>query len=364
MSRLSVSAAKAAIAETKPKLTIVSSKEFVAGFTPPDYLIDTLAQRRYLYSMTAPTGAGKTCITLRLAAHVATGAALAGREVVKSRVLYLAGENPDDVRARWIKLSEEMSFDPDVVEVHFLPGTADIEKDRKQIHDYVERNGELGLVIVDTSAAYFHGQEENSNTELGNHARTLRTLVELPGGPTVIVTCHPTKNPDMTNLLPRGGGAFIAEVDGNLVCLKDGSVTELHWHGKFRGPDFEAIPFELRSGKSDKLVDSKGRHVWTVTARPISEASRDMLRDTAGQRERELLALMKAKPGLSLMGMAKEIGWTNSKRDPDKRLVQTTLTRLEKSKLVEKQGNAYALTAKGKKQAGDWQGPAQADLPI
>src|SRR5262245_45675118 len=36
------------------------SSRFVADFVPPDYLIDGLLQRRFCYSLTAPTGAGKT----------------------------------------------------------------------------------------------------------------------------------------------------------------------------------------------------------------------------------------------------------------------------------------------------------------
>jgi hypothetical protein len=52
---------------------IQSSAEFVAGFRPPDYLVDGIIQRRFLYSMTAPPGAGKTCIALRIAMHAALG---------------------------------------------------------------------------------------------------------------------------------------------------------------------------------------------------------------------------------------------------------------------------------------------------
>src|ERR1019366_6634084 len=100
-----------------------SSAEFVAGFVPPDYLIDGLLQRRYIYSMTAPTGFGKTCIALRIAAHVPLGMELAGRQVEKGRVLYFAGENPDDVRTRWIKQCEELGQNPDQMGVVFLPGT-------------------------------------------------------------------------------------------------------------------------------------------------------------------------------------------------------------------------------------------------
>ena len=75
----------------------------------------------------------------------------------------------------------------------------------------------------------------------------LRSFVDLPGGPTILVTCHPTKKPNMDNLLPRGGGAFLAEVDGNLVCIKDAGtmVVEVTTHGKFRGPDFAPFSFKL-----------------------------------------------------------------------------------------------------------------------
>ena len=50
-----------------------TSAEFVAGFAPPDYLIDGVMQRRYVYSFTGPTGSGKTTIALLIAAHVALG---------------------------------------------------------------------------------------------------------------------------------------------------------------------------------------------------------------------------------------------------------------------------------------------------
>jgi hypothetical protein len=77
---------------------IKTSEEFVASLKPPDYLIKGVLQRRFLYSMTAPTGAGKTCIAMRVAAHVAFGLPLLGRPVKQGNVLFLAGENPTTSR--------------------------------------------------------------------------------------------------------------------------------------------------------------------------------------------------------------------------------------------------------------------------
>ena len=104
-----------------------------------------------------------------------------------------------------------------------MPWTLDLSEEtiRARIDVEAAKSGPFSLLIVDTSATYYFGDDENDNVALGNHARMLRTFVNLPGGPTVLVTCHPTKTPNMDNLLPRGGGAFLAEVDGNLVCIKD-----------------------------------------------------------------------------------------------------------------------------------------------
>jgi len=328
-----------------------SSAEFVAGFVPPDYQIDGLLQRRYIYSMTAPTGAGKTAITMRIAAHVALGFELAGREVEQGSVLYFAGENPDDVRTRWIKLCEELGQNPDIMDVVFLPGTPIISNKeiRKRIDAEAAEHGPFSLVIIDTSAAYFTGEDENSNAQLAAHARTLRSFVNLPGGPTILVTCHPVKNFDMNNLLPRGGGAFLNEVDGNLVCLKesDSNVVTLDTHGKFRGAEFEPFSFKLIAGTSEKLKDTKGRLVSTVTAEPITQEDKSVLEDIGRDRQDQLLLLMKNSASLSLAEMAEELGWFLKDGSPYKSMVQRILTRLTKDRLVTKNRDHYELTKRG-----------------
>jgi len=340
-----------------PDNLILSSAEFVAGFVPPDYLIDDLLQRRYVYAMTAPTGTGKTCIALRMAAHVALGLKLAGMEVEKGRVLYFAGENPDDVRTRWIKQCEELEQNPDEMDVFFLPGAPSIsdKEIRKRIDAEAAEHGPFSLVIIDTSAAYFRGDDENSNAQLAAHARMMRSFVGLPGGPTILVTCHPTKNPDPGNLLPRGGGAFLNEVDGNLVCLKEpGSmVVTLDTHGKFRGPEFEPFSFKLVSGISEKLKDTKGRSVWTVTAEPITQDDKLALEDTGRDRQNELLCMMKSRASLSLSELAEALRWFYKNGGPNTSLVHRMMVKLAKDKLVGMKRDHYELTKKGREAAED-----------
>ena len=141
---------------------IQSSADFVSGFVPPDYLIDGWLIRQFVYSMTGMTGHGKTTVMLLVAALAARGLSLDGRQIEKCRVLFFAGENPDDIRMRWIKLCEELGYDPADMDVFFMPGTPPISvpEIRSRIDTEATKHGPFGLLIVDTSAAYFRGDDE------------------------------------------------------------------------------------------------------------------------------------------------------------------------------------------------------------
>jgi hypothetical protein len=346
-----------------------SSAEFITNFVPPDYLIDGLIQRRFIYSMTGPTGEGKTSVALLLALFVDRGWSLDNRQIDKGKVLFLAGENPDDVRMRWIKLLDDMKVPADEVNVFFVPGSFALSNKglRDQIMKASEANGPFALIIVDTSAAFFEGDDENVNTQMMAHAKMLRGLIDLiAGNPTVIVSSHPVKHFSRENMIPRGGGAFLNEMDGNLTCMKvDGTmVTELHWQGKFRGIDFGAIPFRLEVGKTDKLKDSKGRHIWTVIARAITDKERDAAEDTGQKNKTQLLAAMAKIPGASLADLAKEVGWTTKDGKPYRSLVQRLLNSLRENKLVKKEAGRWVLTKAGAKEAGTVAAQEELEIPF
>jgi hypothetical protein len=334
----------------EPRL-VLSSEEFDAGFVPPDYLIDGILQRRFIYSMTAPTGGGKTAIALLLSALVGEGRLIGSATVDQGRVLYLAGENPDDIRMRWRAMSDKLGFDIKAIEVHFIAGTFEIPKLFQRITDEIELIGDVALIVVDTSAAYFQGEDENSNVQMGNHARMLRKLTTLPGKPCVIVCCHPTKGAGNDNLLPRGGGAFIAEMDGNLVCLKKDSVVDLSWQGKFRGPDFNPIGFQLLTVTSERVRDGKGRHIPTVMAKPLTEKVRTDIESVQRRDEDAMLTLLLKAPGGSFASMAQALGWLSAAGEPQKKKAWRVLQRLQDHKLVTTDRDQYVLTDKGKKEA-------------
>jgi AAA domain len=328
-------------------ILIQSSADFIKDFVPPDYLIDGIIQRRFLYSLTGRTGSGKTALALFIAAHVGRGKPIGNIEVAQGRVLYFAGENPDDVRMRWIASAQNLDFDADTIPVDFIPGTFKISQLRARIVQEVQERGEVALVVVDTSAAYFEGDEENNNVQAGAYARQLRLLVTMPGGPCVVVLCHPVKNAEANNLVPRGGGAFVAEVDGNLTARKEGSTVELHYHEKFRGPDFAPVSFLLKTVTNERLIDSKGRNIPTVIAQYLTEEHQQALASVARSNDDKLLAEIARNPQASQAELATALGWFMKNGDPYKTMVRRGITNLEKHKLVKPDRDGFVLTDKG-----------------
>ena len=332
---------------------ILSSRQFVADFTPPDYVLEGVLQRRFIYALTGKTGAGKTAIMLLLAALIALGRPIGDRAVEKGRVLYFAGENADDVRMRWIAMAQQMDFDIDAIDVYFVPGVFKLSEMADRISAEITKIGEITTLLVDTSAAFFEGDNENDNKQAGDHARRLRELTKVPGHPCVIAACHPTKKASDDNLIPRGGGAFLAEIDGNLTAHAGEGSVEVSTQGKFRGPDFTPLNFQLRTVTHEQLKDSKGRLIPTVVASPLSEQAQEDIARAMRYREDEMLLALRDPANLtaSKTDLARRLGWRLRNGEPHHVRVTRVLKKLEKDKLITRKRGRIALTNEGKKKS-------------
>jgi hypothetical protein len=195
--------------------------------------------------------------------------------------------------------------------------------------------------VVDTMRAYYEGENENDNVQMGQFARTLRDqLTTLPGKPCVVVLCHPTKVATNENLQPAGGGAFIAEVDGNLTCNTEDSIATVHWQGKLRGQDFYPVKFEIVVKSPAKLKDSKGRQITSVVARPLTEESYERRMQTFQREEDQVLKAMHEDPGASMAEIATRLGWSihrgGNAGKPYKAKVQRIIQKLDREGAVAK----------------------------
>jgi hypothetical protein len=332
---------------------IKTGADFVKNHKPPEWLIDGIVQQGRLYACTSLTGHGKTAVWLFNACMIQAGRMVGNLDVSKGNVLILAGENPEDLAARMLGMARDYKLRATDLP-YVLPGAFGMDEDA--IDRLKLEIGALGvdlcLIIGDTAASFFPGEDENNNVEAGDYARRLRTLTECPGNPAVIVLCHPTKNAATDNLLPRGGGAFLNELDCNLTLWSTvpGEVTALHWHGKIRGPDFPTLSYKILP-VSTGLKDGKGRDEMTVVVVPLDESSAANQTKQRLSNEDAILRQINDHPGRSQAEMAREAGWLDAAGQPERYRVHRAIQALKADKLISqpRMGGGWKLTTSGER---------------
>jgi RecA-family ATPase len=338
---------------------LLTATQFMATFTWPDYLVDGIIQRGRLTALTSPTGHGKTAVALLLACMIATGRNLGNIEVTQGHVVFLAGENPDDLCGRCFAACETYSIDAAKLPIHFLPGnfpmTEEAAERLKQMIDDLEVP--IALIIGDSAAAFFPGDNDNDNVQQGSFARSsLRILNRCQGKPGVMILCHPVKNAAKDNLLPRGGGAFLNELDVNLTLWADaqGETTTLHWQGKIRGADFQPVNFALNPVRLRDKVDAKGRPFMSVVATLQTEEQAETVIRQTNLDENTVLEHLRRTPGISIANIARAAGWVSAPQDgkepvPNKTKVNRLLKALAKLKLAKQwRGGKWEITDAGR----------------
>jgi DNA-binding PadR family transcriptional regulator len=136
-------------------------------------------------------------------------------------------------------------------------------------------------------------------------------------------------------MLPRGGGAFVNEMDGNLACIKKDDLTVISQHGKYRDVYFHPITF-LRSVKqSERLKTASGDMVWSVichVATPQEEANHEF---EMGTQDRQVLEVLAGNSTMTQRAIADRLFWILGNGEPDHPKVGRVLKRLKKAKLID-----------------------------
>lgn len=327
-----------------------TGREFLADANKPRWLIGSMIQSGYLYALTAPTNHGKTAVSLVMAVCVAAGRRFAGLDTAQGRVLILCGENQDGFKLRLMATMQLCGVSVDDLEgaMWVLPYSTGLATIIARLGEEAKRMGELAFVLVDTSVSFFSGIDENNNTEAYEHARTLRMLTELPGHPAVVANCHPTGSAARENCVPRGGSAFLNEIDTNLIVWSDGDTSELHWMTKKRGPDFDPIWFEYRALSVERWEETH----QTIVAVPIGEGKEREIRNRRRHDENRVLFELLHNPENSFSQWATACHFLDANGAPLKSKVFRVLERLKHMKLVDhNQRKGWHLTPSGKKEA-------------
>jgi hypothetical protein len=230
-------------------------------------------------------------------------------------------------------------------DLHFIPGTFSIRADLDKLRAEAAKLPNLLLVVIDTFAAYFDGDDENSNAQALDFARLVRRIAAFPAKPAVIMPAHPVKNATRGNLSPKGGSSLLNEVDGNLTLWNDGGLLSLHWQGKFRGPEFDPLTFELARHESAKICDMQGRIMPTVLAKPVLRSRAMEIAVANLSLEDKLILNIQQNPGISLAQRGVDVGLSHKQK------VKRAIEKLEQQKLVRRFRTNWELTKEGERAA-------------
>lgn len=259
--------------DNKGPLTFIPGSQFADSYVPDDQLIHGYFPRNRLFTLTGPTGSGKTNVALYLARCVAQGQQFADSPFPAGigNTLFLAGENPADVQGRAKALFHNWSFTQEEKDrITFVEKPFSIQQHVDEIRRWSQSGVKLDLIVVDTLMAFFPGDDDNSNAQMKEFAQELRLLLEGTGNPLVLVPSHPTLSATKEDMRPRGGGAFLAEIDGNACLWPSADKTmQLYPHPfKFRGTPFP--PVSLKTTVLDNVPGTQdSRGCWPTI--PVAE---------------------------------------------------------------------------------------------
>ncbi len=252
---------------------------------PLDMPIEDMFARGSVTVLVGAPGAGKTALMVDLGMTQACGLATWGGKAVKhGLVLYIALEDPSDVKARaraWHKRARRLGLDaeqPAFVawqESVDLFGTGERATEAEQriclLAEYYSL--ELGLpvnqIIVDTIQKSRGRAKENTSDDMGPYMAALDRIARKTGA-SVVALHHPSGGTDN----PRGSTSIVGDCSYILHLVRVGETKRCKLYAdlfKFRRilPDFCKFEYELDSEKVGEILNDDGSFRRDLTVAQI-----------------------------------------------------------------------------------------------
>jgi hypothetical protein len=260
--------------------------------TPIDWLIEGWLPKNSLASLVAQPGLGKTLLALDWSASIAAGRTWIGHVVTRGAVFYMPGEGRSGIANRltaWEIARGQSLQDAPLFISDGLPPLCD-ENNVREIVETVEGHvaayGPPALIVVDTLARAFGGENENDTAAMNRYVFALDQM-RRKFGSTVLSLHHTGYENRPTG---RGSTALIGAMDASMYLKRSKfggveltSEKEKDWE-KPAQKDLSLVQVEL------PVLDSRGAPIKSVVLTPLleaitrgekTEANMDATRETA-----------------------------------------------------------------------------------
>ena len=196
-----------------------------AGYnTEQSFVIKGLIPERSFASIYGPSGSFKSFLALDWACHIATGMDWDGHKVKQGSVLYVAGEGGFGVtqRVRAWELQHQVTSLNNLARLSVPIFPADHDQVKAVLEYCHEIEGKTGqsvkLIILDTLARCYGGNDENSSRDMGAFIKGCDTIKQITGA-AVLVVHHSGKNVENGG---RGSSSLPAALDVEYRVKRDG----------------------------------------------------------------------------------------------------------------------------------------------
>jgi hypothetical protein len=229
-------------------LRIYSDVE-ILELPPPEYLVDGLIEKRASHGQIAPSGHGKTFISLDVAFCVATGTPFHGREVKQGNVLYIYAEAAPGLPYRAIAWKVEHGLAPtDQCGVYFVLNPVDLMDDRGHgVEDLIELirmsvPEPISLVVFDTLAKCFGDKDENSTPHMNMFTNRCDRIKDVFNCATLV-----NQHTGWNEKRHRGNRAFESNFDNVFKCqMRNQKSQSIQLQFTKQKDGHESEPFRLQ----------------------------------------------------------------------------------------------------------------------
>ncbi|WP_312284906.1 helicase RepA family protein [Yokenella regensburgei] len=248
-----------------------------------DYMIKHVLPSQSLCSIYGPSGSYKSFLAVSWACHIAAGVPWSDRKVTQGAVLYIVGEGGVGVPRR-IKAWELVH--KRTADNLFLVNRPVFPVRRQEVNEVLlaarQIEAECGfpvrLVVIDTLARCFGGNDENDARDMGAFIEGCDTIKQATGA-TVLVVHHSGKDEAKG---ARGSSSFRAALDAefNVKREGEGKALILSCTKMKDAEELERKAYDLRT--AELFTDNDGDTVHSLVVRDEAREAREIEPDLAG----------------------------------------------------------------------------------
>ena len=143
---------------------LIPGGEFAKQLIEIDFVIEEIIQRGYIYALTGLSNAGKTAVALAMSVSIALEQPFAGHYTTKGRVLFLAGENPQNVQMRLRAMLEQNELDETVLDkILIRQNVFSLRRNMDDIRETLKELDDIVLIVIDSKLVFFESRQKSSS---------------------------------------------------------------------------------------------------------------------------------------------------------------------------------------------------------